>query len=147
MQLIAEKPTMTAQADRPFAALLTAAEPQLFVADIEASCAFFVDKLGFAIVFTYGEPPFYAQVKRDAAALNLRCVDRPVVDTVRRDRDTLLSATVTVISADAIKQMFSEYRAAGVPLAQTLRREPWGAQTFIVRDPDDNLLLFAGPGD
>jgi hypothetical protein len=26
-----------------------------------------------------------------------------------------------------------------------LKREPWGAHTFIVRDPDGNLLLFAGP--
>jgi hypothetical protein len=30
---------------------------------------------------------------------------------------------------------------------QTLRREPWGARDFILRDPDGNLLLFAGPAD
>src|SRR3954469_13037082 len=47
--------------------VITAAEPQLFVADIDASCAFFTTKLGFATVFPYGEPPFYGQVKRDAA--------------------------------------------------------------------------------
>ena len=29
---------------------------------------------------------------------------------------------------------------------QTLKTEPWGARTFIVRDPDGNLVLFAGPG-
>jgi hypothetical protein len=34
---------------------------ELFVADIKASCDFFTQKLGFSIVFTYGEPPFYAQ--------------------------------------------------------------------------------------
>jgi hypothetical protein len=28
---------------------------------------------------------------------------------------------------------------------QILKQEPWGARTFIVRDPDGNLLLFAGP--
>jgi hypothetical protein len=28
-----------------------------------------------------------------------------------------------------------------------LRKEPWGAETFIVKDPDGNLLLFAGPAD
>ena len=46
-------------------AVIAGAEPQLFVADIKISCDFFVSKLGFAIAFTYGEPPFYAQVKRD----------------------------------------------------------------------------------
>jgi len=30
-----------------------------------------------------------------------------------------------------------------VDFAQTLRNEPWGARTFIVRDPDGNLILFA----
>ena len=60
--------------------MLTAAEPQLFVADIDAACDFFVQKLGFSVVFKYGDPPFYGQVKRDAAHLNLRCVDKPVFD-------------------------------------------------------------------
>src|SRR5215207_5782104 len=56
-------------------AVITAAEPQLFVADIKSSCDFFVDKLGFSIAFTYGEPPFYGQIVRDGARLNLRCVE------------------------------------------------------------------------
>jgi catechol 2,3-dioxygenase-like lactoylglutathione lyase family enzyme len=40
--------------------VITAAEPQLFVADIKASCDFFTGKLGFAVAFIHGEPPFYA---------------------------------------------------------------------------------------
>lgn len=39
--------------------VLASAEPQLFVSDIEASCDFFTGKLGFTLVFLYGEPPFY----------------------------------------------------------------------------------------
>jgi uncharacterized glyoxalase superfamily protein PhnB len=124
---------------------LVAAEPELFVADINASCAFFEDKLGFSIVFTYGEPPYYAQVRRDGAALNLRCVDRPVIDPDLRDREQLLSAALTLATADEIKGLYREYQAAGVNFFQTLERQPWGAQNFIVRDIDGNLLLFAGP--
>ena len=41
--------------------------------------------------------------------------------------------------------LFRTWQATGVPFFQTLRREPWGARTFIVRDPDGNLILFAGP--
>lgn len=129
----------------PSRAVLTAAEPQLFVADIKASCDFFTQKLGFSIGFVYGEPPFYAQVKRDGARLNLRCVDRQVVDPALRDRENLLSAALTVDTADAIKALFLEYQAAGIAFHQTLKKEPWGAKTFIVKDPDGNLLLFAGP--
>ena len=69
------------------AAVITAAEPQLFVADIKTSCDFFTGKLGFTVVFTYGEPPFYAQVARDAARINLRCVAKPPIDPELRDRE------------------------------------------------------------
>ena len=128
-------------------AVIAGAEPQLFVADIKASCEFFISKLGFAVAFTYGEPPFYAQVRRDGARLNLRHVDRPLIDAALRDREELLSASLTVATAEEIEALSAEFQTAGVVFFQTLKREPWGAKDFIVRDPDGNLLLFAGPAE
>ena len=135
------------QADTPSRAFLTVAEPQLFVADINTACDFFTAKLGFAIEFTYGEPPYCAQVKRDAARLNLRCVKLPVIDPALRDREELLAASLTVATAAEIRQLAAEFEAAGVVFFQALRREPWDALDFIVRDVDGNLLLFAGPSE
>ena len=120
---------------------LVAAEPQLYVRDVDASCAFYSSMLGFSVAFTYGEPAFYGQVVRDGARLNLRHVDTPVIDTARRDSEQLLSAAITL---DDTKPLFLEYQQAGVEFVQPLRTEPWGARTFVVRDPDGNLLLFAG---
>ena len=138
---------MSARADTIAKAVITAAEPQLFVSDISASCDFFSGKLGFAVAFTYGEPPFYAQVMRDGARLNLRHVDRPLIDAATRDREELLAASLTVASAKEIDALFSEFQAAGVRFFQTLTQQPWGARDFIVSDPDGNLLLFAGPAE
>jgi uncharacterized glyoxalase superfamily protein PhnB len=59
----------------------------------------------------------------------------------------MLSAALTVATAEEIKQLFLEFQTAGVIFFQTLRREPWGARNFIVKDPDGNLLLFAGPAE
>jgi hypothetical protein len=42
------------------------------VSDVEASCCFFVAKLGFTVRFKYGKPVSYALVQRDSACLNLR---------------------------------------------------------------------------
>jgi catechol 2,3-dioxygenase-like lactoylglutathione lyase family enzyme len=123
--------------------VLVSAEPQLVVSDIAASCEFYTNKLGFAVAFTYGDPPFYAQVFRDGARLNLRHVDTPGFDPALRDREQLLSASIVL---DDAKPLFLEYQAAGVAFAQPLRSEPWGARTFVVRDPDGNLILFAGRG-
>jgi uncharacterized glyoxalase superfamily protein PhnB len=128
-------------------AVIVAAEPELFVTNIKASLDFFTQKLGFAIAFTYGEPPFCAQVKRDQAQLNLRCVDSPVINPELRDREELLSAAMTVATPDEIKQLFLEFQSANVTFFQTLKKQPWGARNFIIKDPDGNLLLFAGPAD
>jgi catechol 2,3-dioxygenase-like lactoylglutathione lyase family enzyme len=118
---------------------LLAAEPQLFVADIAASCEFYTKKLGFKVAFTYGDPPFYGQVFRDGARLNLRHLDEPAFRPELRG--DLLSATITLEDA---KPLFLEFQAAGVIFQQELKTEPWGARTFIVSDPDGNLILFAG---
>jgi uncharacterized glyoxalase superfamily protein PhnB len=129
----------------PSKATIVGAEPQLFVTDIEKSCEFFREKLGFSIVFSYGKPLFYAQVSRDAARINLRCVDRALIESRVRDGEELLSASMTVATADEIKLLFLELKSAGVAFHQTLKKQPWGAKNFIVKDPDGNLLLFAGP--
>jgi catechol 2,3-dioxygenase-like lactoylglutathione lyase family enzyme len=141
--------TMPDHADTPSTTkvVITSVEPELLVTDIAASCDFFTGKLGFTIAFTYGEPPFYAQVMRDAARLNLKCVEQPVIDPALRDREELLSAALIVATAGEIKQLFLEFQSASVTFFQTLRREPWGARNFIVKDPDGNLLLFAGPAE
>jgi catechol 2,3-dioxygenase-like lactoylglutathione lyase family enzyme len=125
--------------------ILNSISAQLFVADIQTSCDFYADKLGFAVDFVYGNPPFYGQVTRDNARLSLRHVDEPVFAGDVREREGLLSASITVGSADEIKQLFSSYQAMDVPFHQPLKQEPWGATTFIVVDPDGNLILFAGP--
>jgi uncharacterized glyoxalase superfamily protein PhnB len=128
-------------------ATIVCAEPQLLVADIKRSCEFFCEKLGFTLVFSYGSPPFYAQVGRDAARLNLRCVERPMIEATVRDREELLSVSMTVATADEIKLLFLEFQSAGIAFQQTLKKQPWGAGNFIVKDPDGNLLLFAGPAN
>ncbi|MBD5656616.1 MAG: VOC family protein [Candidatus Eremiobacteraeota bacterium] len=124
---------------------LTSIEAQLYVADVEASCAFFTSKLGFAIAFVYGEPPFYGQVHRDDARLNLRMVCEPVFAGDIREREHLLSASITVATSAEIKNLYLEFQAKDVRFTQALKKEPWGARTFVVVDPDGNLVLFAGP--
>src|SRR5262249_34522315 len=120
---------------------------QLFVADIKAACDYYTQKLGFEIVFVHGEPPFYGAVKRDRAGLSLRCLDRPAIDPELRERESLLSASIEVETPDEIKALFLAFQSAGVDFHQTLQRQPWGARDFIVRDPDGNLVLFAGPAE
>jgi catechol 2,3-dioxygenase-like lactoylglutathione lyase family enzyme len=127
--------------------ILTSIAAHLYVRDLKASTDFFTTKLGFAIDFVYGDPPFYGQVSRDNARLALRSMDESFFAEDIRQRESLLSASITLASADEIKQLFLAYQSADVSFAQTLRNEPWRAKTFIVKDPDGNLILFAGPAN
>jgi uncharacterized glyoxalase superfamily protein PhnB len=131
----------------PSKATIVCAEPQLLVTNIKRSCQFFREKLGFSLVFSYGDPPYYAQMSRDAARLNLRCVEGHLIESTVRDREELLSVSMTVATADELKLLFLEFQSAGVAFHQTLKKQPWGARNFIVKDPDGNLLLFAGPAN
>lgn len=127
--------------------ILTSTAAHLYVRSIEAATRFYTAKLGFTVDFVYGEPPFYGQVSRDQAHLALRYLDESFFDDDIRERRGLLSASITLATAGEIRQLFRDYQDADVPFDQTLRTEPWQAQTFIVRDPDGNLILFAAPAD
>jgi uncharacterized glyoxalase superfamily protein PhnB len=131
----------------PSKATIVAAEPQLFVTNIKRSCEFFCEKLGFSLVFSYGKPPYYAQIGRDGARLNLRCVELQLIEAMVRNREELLSVSMTVATANEIKLLYLEFQSAGVAFHQTLKKQPWGAKNFVVKDPDGNLLLFAGPAN
>ena len=131
----------------PARPILTSVAAHLYVRDLDTSIKFFTAKLGFAIDFVYGDPPFYAQVSRDNARLALRYMDEPFFAEDIREREGLLSASITLATADEITRLFLAFQAAHVPIEQPLRNELWGAKTVIVKDPDGNLILFAGPAN
>jgi catechol 2,3-dioxygenase-like lactoylglutathione lyase family enzyme len=122
--------------------VIIAAEPQIYVSDLEAAIAFYQDTLGFTVVLSYGQPRFWAQIARGGGRLNLRTVRGPVFDAGFRAREPdAISATLTL---DEAEPLFLEFQKAGVAFHHTLKTEPWGSRTFVVQDPDGNLILFAG---
>ncbi len=138
-----ETQAQDAQADGDEARLL-GAFPQLFVADVDVSCRFFVETLGFGLCYKYGQPAFYALIERDGARLNLRFVHSPVFlqdsGTNKEAERDLLAASIPV---ENVKSLYVEYKAAGAPMHQVLKKQPWGLRDFIVRDPDGNLIHFS----
>jgi catechol 2,3-dioxygenase-like lactoylglutathione lyase family enzyme len=111
---------------------------QVPVCDIDPSVAWYRDVLGFGVDYVYGDPPFYAQLRQNTVAFNLRRTSdrrwaRPPVD------EELLAVRIEV---GDVKALYLQVRANGAELHQTLRTEPWGQRTFVVCDPDGNLLSF-----
>lgn len=119
---------------------LAAAVPNLFVGDFARALDWYTGRLGFRTVFTYGTPAYYGHVARGAAVLALRHVDRPALD--HSGGPELLSA---YIETTEVGELYAAIRDGGAELFASLRAEPWGARSFIVRDPDGNLVCFSGP--
>jgi catechol 2,3-dioxygenase-like lactoylglutathione lyase family enzyme len=144
---------LAAKPDEPEPAVVATARvvyalPFVFVSDVAASLVFYGERLGFQTEFAYGEPPYYAQVIRDGVRLALKHADAPLLEALRPFRtvkdEEIIAAS---ISLDRAKPLYQEYEAAGVRFHQPLRRETWGAWSFMVEDPDGNILAFGGYGE
>lgn len=112
--------------------------PQFFSTDIPATIAYYRDKLGFACLGTWQDPPVYAIVARDEQAIHFRCADAPAANPDKYD-DELLDAYLLVEDADAL---YAEYEARGVEFTRKLGNTPWNSREFVVKDCDGRLLAF-----
>ncbi|MEV4260258.1 VOC family protein [Kribbella sp. NPDC049584] len=127
--------------EAPKPVLLDAARPVLFVRNVRAAAEFYRDRLGFRVDFLHGHPPFYGSVSRDRATLHFRLVHEPVLVADTASEEGIIMA---FIEARNIKELYAEYLAAGVELAQKLTKQAWGGTDFIVRDLDGNTVAFVG---
>jgi catechol 2,3-dioxygenase-like lactoylglutathione lyase family enzyme len=113
--------------------------PILSVRDVPASAAFFREKLGFAIDFLYGTPPYYGSVSRDEICLHLRFVGRPNFAELAAREVSLVLASIEVSD---VQELFEEFKKRGAEFAQTPTKQDWGGTDFHVRDPDGNVISF-----
>lgn len=114
--------------------------PILFVTDVPAAAAFYSEKLGFAVDFLHGKPPFYGAVSRDGVCLHLRLVCSLNVADLARREPSLILASIEVTDVEAL---FDECKARGAEFVQKLTQQAWGGTDFHVRDPDGNVISFA----
>ena len=116
----------------------------VYVSDVRRALACYADVLGFEVLQTSGDPPFYAEVRRGGAWICLRLVHGQAIDPVVRASEVML--VQASIRVGVAKTLFLECLAAGAKFNEPLRRDPWGPQYFIVEDPDGNLIVFGEPG-
>ena len=127
-------------------ARFTSVAAQLFVRDMGRSIGFFGGMLGFGVDFVYGDPAFYAQVRRDEARLALRLIEVPAVCAVDvREREQLLSASITLGRSGEIEELFGSYRGCRGHDASAFKSEALGSADVRCAGPDGNLILFAAP--
>jgi uncharacterized glyoxalase superfamily protein PhnB len=124
---------------------LTSTIAPLYVQDVRASIDWFRHSLGFTLEAYEGEPPHYAEVRRDAARIALRCVTNPVFNGDARDRQEQTAASIEVDHLETLKELYERARLTGAFISRKIEAKPWGAWVFVMRDLDGNLLLISAP--
>lgn len=112
--------------------------PIFFTTDIPATLAYYKEKLGFACLGTWQDPPVYAITARERHAIHFRCAEPPAANPDKYEEE-LLDAYIYVENADTL---YAEYAARGVEFTRTLSNMPWNSREFVVKDCDGRLLAF-----
>jgi uncharacterized glyoxalase superfamily protein PhnB len=99
------------------------------VQDVLASVAHYRDVLGF----TYGDPTFYAGVKRDEVTIHLQAAHA----TKRQVGQGAMNIFVTEVDA-----LYDELKARGARVLNAPKDYPYGMRDFDLDDLDGNRLTF-----
>jgi catechol 2,3-dioxygenase-like lactoylglutathione lyase family enzyme len=118
--------------------------PFFIVADLQASVDFYVQKLGFEVLYIAeeeGADPYFAMIRRGPVSLMLKSSGEPVPNNTRYDW-AAWDAHIGVSEPDAL---FEEFRSKGVSFHQGLQDNTDNIRGFAVTDPNGYRLFFGRP--
>ncbi len=110
---------------------LTRIAPELPVANLAQSIAYYEAKLGFQTALTMPERN-YAVVERDKVAIHL-------FQTAEGKTGSLHVFT------EGVDELYTELKGRGARITQPVTLKPWGARDFRVLDDSGNELKFTEP--
>ncbi|MBL0744768.1 VOC family protein [Chryseolinea lacunae] len=122
------------------ASMLHSAVPVIASDDVRKSMAYYVDVLGFANDFEYGDPVTYGGV--NWGEVEVYFTYDPGLCTVLRESEYHAEIFIWVIDANAL---YEEHRTRGAEIIEALNDRPWNARQYVVRDIHGYHLKFAQP--
>ena len=105
------------------------ARPNLAVADVERSVAFYRDVLGFEATAVMGEPPDFALLHGGRAEIALV-------------QESDVKASGCYVYVTGVEALLKHCEAQGVKVTYPLTLEPWGILNFVIEDPDGHRIAI-----
>lgn len=119
-------------------ARITGITPQFLVDDLDRAIAYYRDRLGFTLDFTYES--FYAAVSRDGFKIHLKHGPKPPGERAFRKQNEHMDVYIAV---SGIRDLFGELQRRGADVIKPLEERPWDCLDFYVEDPDGYVLCFS----
>ena len=107
----------------------------LAVSNLDTSLAFYVDKLGFEKVSSYGNPAYVAEIRRDKTErISLLCMLNATVAN-----NSIATLAFRCLNIDDI---YEEFLANGVTVDEKIEDKAYQMREFRIKDPDGYILYF-----
>lgn len=116
--------------------MLRTSYPVLCAGDVAASARFYREHFGFDVAF---ETDWYVSLRHPDAGSELAILD-PTHESVPEGYGTTARGVLVNLELDDVDAVAARLDAAGVPVVQALRSEPFGQRHVIVRDPGGVLV-------
>jgi catechol 2,3-dioxygenase-like lactoylglutathione lyase family enzyme len=121
---------------------LVSISPFFIVKDLQASIAFYRERLGFQLDFQGpGDRPFYAGVSRDGIAIFLKAIASDVLPCPNHTRHPWARWDAYIITVDP-DTLFDEFKQHGVSFVKELSFIDEGLWGFEITDGDGYVLAF-----
>jgi catechol 2,3-dioxygenase-like lactoylglutathione lyase family enzyme len=118
--------------------------PNLLVADVERSIAFYRDVLGFTLVTTVPEqsPFVFAIVQKGGVEVFLNLAG-PATEEYPAFKDRPIGGTLTLfIEVVGVRGLHDDLNGK-VPVVMPLEKKWYGPTEFAITDPDGYIITFA----
>jgi RNA polymerase sigma factor (sigma-70 family) len=103
--------------------------PILQVNDLQASLEYYVDKLGFEMHWTHGDPASFAAIGRDGMMIFLQ-----------QDPQSGGGPTVIYMVVTDVDDLHAGFAQRGADIVHAPEDRPWGMREMIVKDLDENQI-------
>lgn len=119
---------------------IKAIAPQLRTTDMASSIAFYTEKLGFEVVFTFED--FYAGIKAGDHSFHLKyvCDTDPSIPFVEEGGHLHL-----YFETDDVAAMAGRLKANGVTLIKDVHQTDWQTREIVLLDDQGHTLYFGEP--
>ena len=116
--------------------------PFFIVADLQVSVNFYVNKLGFDVLYTADdEVPYFAMLGRGQVSIMLKASGQPLPNHTRYEW-AVWDAHIGVGDPDAL---FEEFKSRGVDFHQSIDDNTDKIRGFSITDPNGYRLFFGRP--
>lgn len=124
---------------------LTYIMPCFIISDLKISVSFYVDKLGFEILYQGpDEDPYWTMVGCDNVSIMLKAVAPEIKPIPNRTRHEWAPWDAYISTADP-DTLFEEYRSRGVAFRRPIHNNSDDLRGFEIEDADGYLLFFGRP--